>query len=188
MPILVEDSRIHLGALFALLSVLGAAVLLGRTLIGFEIRVLARRRGPACSPASRRPGPPDLPVSGALAGLAGICEVAGPVGHLQPCDLARLWLYRDHRRLPRPAQPARHLDRRPCPGPDLPRRRAGADRDEDPADVTKVFQGILLFFVLACDSLILYRIRLVRAEPKAGPMELLEAIILVGASPPRRRS
>jgi simple sugar transport system permease protein len=29
-----------------------------------------------------------------------------------------------------------------------------------PLDVTKVFQGILLFYVLACDSLILYRFRL----------------------------
>jgi simple sugar transport system permease protein len=28
-------------------------------------------------------------------------------------------------------------------------------------DVTKVFQGILLFYVLACDSLILYRFKLV---------------------------
>jgi general nucleoside transport system permease protein len=30
-----------------------------------------------------------------------------------------------------------------------------------PLDLTKVFQGILLFYVLACDSLILYRIRFV---------------------------
>ena len=30
-----------------------------------------------------------------------------------------------------------------------------------PLDVTKVFQGILLFYVLACDSLILYRFKLV---------------------------
>ena len=30
-----------------------------------------------------------------------------------------------------------------------------------PLDVTKVFQGILLFYVLACDSLILYRIRFI---------------------------
>ena len=29
-----------------------------------------------------------------------------------------------------------------------------------PLDVTKVFQGMLLFFVLACDTLILYRIQL----------------------------
>ena len=34
-----------------------------------------------------------------------------------------------------------------------------------PLDVTKVFQGILLFYVLAaCDSLILYRIRLIPAS------------------------
>ena len=30
-----------------------------------------------------------------------------------------------------------------------------------PLDVTKVFQGILLFYVLACDSLILYRFKLI---------------------------
>ena len=35
-----------------------------------------------------------------------------------------------------------------------------------PLDVTKVFQGILLFYVLACDSLILYRFRLISASPK----------------------
>ena len=28
-----------------------------------------------------------------------------------------------------------------------------------PLDLTKVFQGILLFYVLACDTLILYRFR-----------------------------
>ncbi len=31
-----------------------------------------------------------------------------------------------------------------------------------PLDVTRVFQGLLLFFVLACDTLLLYRVRLVR--------------------------
>ena len=33
-----------------------------------------------------------------------------------------------------------------------------------PLDLTKVFQGILLFYVLACDSLILYRIRVIRTH------------------------
>jgi simple sugar transport system permease protein len=33
-------------------------------------------------------------------------------------------------------------------------------------DVTKVFQGILLFYVLACDSLILYRFRLISSATK----------------------
>jgi general nucleoside transport system permease protein len=36
-----------------------------------------------------------------------------------------------------------------------------------PLDLTKVFQGILLFYVLACDTLILYRVRLLLA-PKVA--------------------
>jgi len=35
-------------------------------------------------------------------------------------------------------------------------------------DVTKVFQGILLFYVLACDSLILYRFRLISRQAAHG--------------------
>jgi simple sugar transport system permease protein len=38
-----------------------------------------------------------------------------------------------------------------------------------PIDLTKVFQGILLFYVLACDSLIIYRIRLIRTLRKPVP-------------------
>jgi len=37
-----------------------------------------------------------------------------------------------------------------------------------PLDLTKVFQGILLFYVLACDSLILYRIRAVSSRRGAA--------------------
>ena len=46
-----------------------------------------------------------------------------------------------------------------------------------PLDVTRVCQGILLFYVLACDSLILYRIRWC-AQAGGRPMRLFEAIIL----------
>ena len=38
-----------------------------------------------------------------------------------------------------------------------------------PLDLTKVFQGILLFYVLACDSMIAYRVRLIRGVRKAVP-------------------
>jgi ABC-type uncharacterized transport system permease subunit len=37
-----------------------------------------------------------------------------------------------------------------------------------PLDLTKVFQGILLFYVLACDSMILYRVRLIFTSGKAA--------------------
>ncbi len=48
-----------------------------------------------------------------------------------------------------------------------------------------VFQGMLLFFVLACDTLILYRVRFDPAR-RRRPMEFIEAILLtvVAASTP----
>src|SRR5262249_48736492 len=86
VPVLVEGGRLHLGAILVLLAVAAAAVLLGRTLRGFEIRVVG-----AAPRAARFAGfDPDrailltFAISGALAGLAGIIEVAGPIGHLQP--------------------------------------------------------------------------------------------------------
>src|SRR6202165_5945135 len=40
VPVLIEGGRLHLGAIIALLVVAAAAVLLGRTIKGFEIRVV----------------------------------------------------------------------------------------------------------------------------------------------------
>ena len=37
-----------------------------------------------------------------------------------------------------------------------------------PLDVTRVFQGMLLFYVLACDALIAYRISFERSAPRAA--------------------
>jgi simple sugar transport system permease protein len=140
-----------------------ATVMLGRTIKGFEIRVVG-----AAPKAARFAGfNPDrlvlftFAVSGALAGLAGIIEVAGPVGHLQPgispgygftaiivAFLGRL-------------NPVGIL----AAGLFLALTFIGGENAQIamkiPLDLTKVFQGILLFYVLACDSLILYRVRLV---------------------------
>src|ERR1700720_2612354 len=77
VPILVEGGRLHLGALITLLVVAAAAVLLGRTIKGFEIRVVG------AAPRAARFGGVNsnqlihltFPISGALAGLAGIIEV-----------------------------------------------------------------------------------------------------------------
>jgi general nucleoside transport system permease protein len=86
VPILIEGSRLHLGAPIALVVVAVAAIMLGRTIKGFEIRVVG-----SAPKAARFAGFSvdqltilTFVISGALAGLAGIIEVAGPVGHLQP--------------------------------------------------------------------------------------------------------
>jgi general nucleoside transport system permease protein len=163
VPILIEGGRLHWGAIIALIVVAAASVLLGRMIKGFEIRVVG------AAPRAARFGGFNsnqlilltFAISGALAGLAGIIEVAGPVGHLQPgfspgygftaiivAFLGRL-------------NPVGIL----IAGLFLALTFIGGEQAQIamkiPLDVTKVFQGILLFYVLACDSLILYRIRLI---------------------------
>jgi simple sugar transport system permease protein len=165
VPVLVEGGRLHLGSIIALLVVAAASVLLGRTIKGFEIRVVG------AAPRAARFGGFNanqlilltFAISGALAGLAGIIEVAGPIGHLQPgispgygftaiivAFLGRL-------------NPVGIL----IAGLFLALTFIGGEQAQIamkiPLDVTKVFQGILLFYVLACDSLILYRFRLILA-------------------------
>ncbi len=169
VPVLVANGRLHLGAIIALLVVAAATVLLGRTIKGFEIRVVG------AAPRAARFGGFNanqlilltFAISGALAGLAGIIEVAGPVGHLQPgvspgygftaiivAFLGRL-------------NPIGIL----IAGLFLALTFIGGEQAQIamkiPLDVTKVFQGILLFYVLACDSLILYRFRLIFPNRKA---------------------
>lgn len=170
VPILIEGSRVHLGAVIALVAVAVTAIMLGRTIKGFEIRVVG-----AAPKAARFAGFNadqlvifTFMVSGALAGLAGIIEVAGPVGNLRPnvspgygftaiivAFLGRL-------------NPVGIL----VAGLFLALTFIGGEQAQIamkiPLDLTKVFQGILLFYVLACDSLILYRIRLLPSHRKAA--------------------
>jgi simple sugar transport system permease protein len=168
VPTLFQTGRMHWGAVLALVAVMLAAVLLGRTIRGFEIRLVG-----AAPRAARFSGFNadrlvifTFMVSGALAGLAGIIEVAGPIGHLQPgispgygftaiivAFLGRL-------------NPVGIL----IAGLFLALTFIGGEAAQIsmkvPLDLTKVFQGILLFYVLACDSMIVYRIRLVRSVRK----------------------
>jgi ABC-type uncharacterized transport system permease subunit len=170
VPSLIEGSRLHWGAVAALIVVALATVMLGRTIKGFEIRVVgaAPRAARFAGFSSDRLVLFTFAVSGGLAGLAGIIEVAGPVGVLQPgispgygftaiivAFLGRL-------------NPIGIL----IAGLFLALTFIGGEGAQIsmkiPLDLTKVFQGILLFYVLACDSLILYRIRLISTFKKAA--------------------
>jgi general nucleoside transport system permease protein len=169
VPALIAGSRLHAGAILALLVALAAGVMLGRTLKGFEIRVVGAAPKAAAFAGfdARRLVVFCFAVSGALAGLAGLIEVAGPIGHLQPgispgygftaiivAFLGRL-------------NPLGVL----VAGLFLALIVIGGEGAQIalkvPLDLTKVLQGILLFYVLACDSLILHRIRLVAS--RGGP-------------------
>ena len=170
LPTLFETGRMHWGAVIAFIMVMLATVMLGKTIRGFEIRVVgaAPRAARFSGFSTDRLVIFTFLVSGALAGLAGIIEVAGPVGHLDPgiasgygftaiivAFLGRL-------------NPIGIL----IAGLFLALTFIGGEGAQIsmkvPLDLTNVFQGILLFYVLACDSLITYRIRVIRTLPKAA--------------------
>src|SRR4051812_43040879 len=162
MPMLIEGSRLHFGAIIALLVVVGATIVLGRTLKGFEIKLVG-----AAPRAARFAGFSDKTltvvtflISGALAGLAGIIEVSATVNHLQPnispgygftaiivAFLGRL----------NPVGiliAALFLALTFIGGESAPNSLKVA------LDFTKGVSGLLLFFLLALHTLILYRFRL----------------------------
>ncbi len=86
LPLLVEGGRVTIAALFALAAVPLGALLLGRTLTGYRIRVVGLAPRAADYAGFSRDGAVwfCLLLSGGLAGLAGVSEVAGPIGQLLP--------------------------------------------------------------------------------------------------------
>ncbi|MGY3457465.1 ribose/xylose/arabinose/galactoside ABC-type transport system permease subunit [Bradyrhizobium sp. LM3.4] len=143
VPLLIEGGRLHLGSIVALLVVAAVAILLGRTIKGFEIRVVgaAPRAARFGGFNSNQLGHPDL---------RGHRRARGPrryhrgrrTGRASPArHLAGLRFYRDHRCLPRPIEPAWNINCRPFSRVDLYRRRAGADHNEGSVGRHQGFSG-----------------------------------------------
>jgi simple sugar transport system permease protein len=152
---------VHIGVVFAVIAVLAMAVVMGRTLKGFEIRVLgnAPRAGRFAGFSRDRMVIFCFLLSGALAGLAGICEVASTVGQLQPTispgyGFTAIIIAFLGRLNPLGVLLAGLLLGISYLGGEAAQVSLGVSDK-----IAKVFQGILLFFILACDTLILYRIR-----------------------------
>ncbi len=155
--------RVHLGALLALVAVAVLAVVLSRTLRGFEIRVLGRapRAGGFAGFGRERAVRFCFLVSGGLAGLAGICEVAGPSGQLQPTispgyGFTAIIVAFLGRLNPVGVLLAGLLLGVSYLGGEAAQATLGVSDK-----IVRVFQGILLVSILACDTLIVYRIRIV---------------------------
>ena len=120
---------VHLGLVFGLVAAVIVWFILKRTRWGFEIRLIGD------NPRAARYAGVNIArniivvfmVSGGLAGLAGMSEVAGSAHVLQSGDLARLRLHGDHRGLPGQVQSVR----RGGLGDSV--RRADPGRPRDPA-------------------------------------------------------
>ena len=170
VPLLFEGSRVHLGLPLALLAAAGAWLLLFRTKLGFAQQVggLAPRAARYAGFSSRSALWLALLISGGCAGLAGALEVAGPVGQLTPYvpvgyGFAAIIVAFVGRLHPLGIVLSAILMSMFYIGGELAQSRLGL-----PKSITGVFQGLLLFSLLACDTLVAYRLRWVRRQTDAG--------------------
>ncbi len=170
IPKLMAGSRVNIGALLALASAGLLWVFLFRTRAGFALQVggLAPAAARYAGFSSRRALWTALLVSGAAAGLAGALEVAGPIGQLTPYvpagyGFAAIIVAFVGRLHPVGMVFSAILMSMFYIGGELAQSRLGL-----PKALSGVFQGLLLFTLLACDTLIAYRVRWVGAAKQGG--------------------
>ncbi|ARU87279.1 ABC transporter permease [Pseudomonas sp. M30-35] len=161
LALLSEDGRVHAGLYFALLALVAIWVLLQKSFLGFQIKVLGldRRAAGFVGFREKRLVWFALLVSGALAGLAGVGEVAGPIGQLVPqvspgYGYAAITVAFLGRLNPLGILFASLLMALLYLGGETAQMAMNL-----PQAITQLFQGMMLFFLLACDVLILYRPR-----------------------------
>jgi simple sugar transport system permease protein len=165
VPLLFGDGRLNLGTPIMLVLVALAAVVAARTLKGFEIRLVgeAPRAARFAGFSEARLTWTVFAIAGALAGLAGVLEAAGTVRQLQPGFSAGYGFTAIIVAFLGRLNPVGCL----IAGVFLAITFIGGENAQImlrlPLDATRVFQGLLLFYVLACDTLLLYRPRLVRS-------------------------
>ena len=164
LPIVLEGTRLHLGGVIALMIAVAGWVLMTYTIVGFQVRVvgLAPAAARFAGFSRNRIIWLSLLVGGGLAGLAGTFEVAGPIGQLIPVitpgygftAIIVAFLGRLH---PLGIILSGLLMALSYIGGENAQVEVGL-----PQAVTGVFQGLLLFFLLASDFLVRYRIRIQR--------------------------
>lgn len=166
LPPLLERTRLHVGFVLALVLAVLATLFLFRSFRGFQMQVggLAPAAARYAGFSSRAALWTALLGSGALAGLAGAMEVAGPVRQVTPylstglgftaiivCFVGRLH--------PLGIVGAGVLLSLMLIGGELAQSRLGL-----PNAMASVLQGLLLLILLACDTFIHQRLR--RTAPR----------------------
>jgi simple sugar transport system permease protein len=152
--------RANIGAPVALAAVAGFWLFLFRTYRGFQLQVggLAPAAARYAGFSPRTASWTALLLSGGMAGLAGGLEAAGPLGQLTPYvpagyGFAAIIVAFVGRLHPVGIVFSALLMSLFYIGGELAQSRLGL-----PKSITGVFQGLLLFTLLACDTLIQYRV------------------------------
>lgn len=169
-PRLIEDSNLHLGVVAAPLIGIAVWFMLEKSLLGFQFRVLgqATRAAKFAGFSENRLVWVAMLISGGLAGLAGVFEVTGTLGQLTTnispgYGFTAIIVAFLGRLNPIGVIPAGLLLALTYLGGDAAQIDLGL-----PNAITGIFQGILLFYLLGCDLLLLNRFRWVRSAGVAS--------------------
>ncbi|WP_338768602.1 ABC transporter permease [Massilia sp. METH4] len=170
LPLLVEGLRVNAAFLLSLVGVVGAWFFCKHTFAGYRMQVSGISPAAALYAGFSAPKNVWLAflVSGAMAGLAGVGEVAGPLGQLQPSvspgyGFAAIIVAYVGRLHPVGVLLAALLMSLLYIGGE-----AAQIELQLPSAITGLFQGLLLFYLLAADLFIHYRFKpRVRALPHA---------------------
>lgn len=160
IPRLMRGFRVNWGLVLALAAAAAMTVFLFRTFRGYQLQVggLAPAAARYAGFSARGALWTTLLISGALAGVAGGVEVMGPLGQLTPhvsvgygfTAIIVAFVGRLH---PVGCVLGAALLSMFLIGGELAQSRIGL-----PSALSNVFQGVLLFALLACDTLIHYRV------------------------------
>lgn len=161
LPMVIPGTRLHLGIVLALAAALLGWLFMSRSFSGFKLQVggMAPRAARYAGFSARKALWVSMLVSGGLAGVAGACEVMGPIGQLTPSvspgyGFAAIIVAFVGRLHPIGVIFSSFIMALLYIGGELSQSRLGM-----PSAITGVFQGILLFSLLACDVLIHNKLR-----------------------------
>jgi simple sugar transport system permease protein len=167
LPNLLAETRLNVGLFLALAAVAIGWIFMRKSLVGYQMRVagLAPAAANYAGISSSRNVWLGMLIGGACAGLAGVGEVAGPIGQLLPIispgyGFAAIIVAFVGRLHPIGIFFASLLMSLLYLGGEAAQMRMAL-----PSSVTGLFQGTLLFFLLAADVFIHYRLRIVRTAP-----------------------
>ena len=165
LPNLVPETRLNVGFLLSLAAIAAGWLFLGKSHAGFQMRVagLAPAAANYAGISSSRTVWTGMLIGGACAGLAGVGEVAGPIGQLLPVvspgyGFAAIIVAFVGRLHPIGILFASLLMSLLYLGGESAQMTLAL-----PSSVTGLFQGTLLLFLLAADVFIHYRLRATRA-------------------------
>ncbi len=170
LPNLLPETRLHVGFLIALAAVGAAWLFMRKSLPGYQMRVagLAPAAANYAGISASRTVWMGMLIGGACAGIAGVGEVAGPVGQLLPVispgyGFAAIIVAFVGRLHPLGIFFASLLMSLLYLGGEAAQMKLAL-----PSSVTGLFQGTLLLFLLAADVFIHYRLRVVRPAAVAA--------------------